>query len=256
MTTDYNALELMIVVGARQLENGATVVVGTGAPCAAAMLAQKSHAPDSLVMFEAGGFCPILPTMPVSVGDSRTAHRSLMATSMTDIMEMCARGEVDYAFLGGAQIDPHGNLNSTVIGDPRRPKVRFPGSGGANDLASMCWNTLVLTPQDKRRFVEKCDFVTSPGYLDGPGGRERAGLYPGCGPKTFITDLCMMDFDNDARRLRVVSLLPGVDRQRVEENTGFELMFADAVAQTDPPSDDELAILRREVDPHGFIIGR
>ncbi len=255
MSDDYNALELMIVVASRQLEDGATVVVGTGAPCAAAMLAQKAHAPDLLMLFEAGGFSPILPTMPVSVGDSRTAHRCLVATSMSEIMEMCARGEVDYAFLGGAQIDPRGNLNSTCIGDWAHPKVRFPGSGGANDLASLCWHTLVLAPQDNRRFADHCDFVTTPGYLTGPGAREEAGLYPGAGPKTFITDLCVMDFDDD-KRLRAVSLHPGVDRQRAQESTGFELRFADDMIETAAPSADELNILRKEVDPHGFIIGR
>ncbi len=255
MSDAYNALQLMIVVASRQLEDGATVVVGTGAPCAAAMLAQKTHAADLLMLFEAGGFSPILPTMPVSVGDSRTAHRCLVATSMTEIFEMCARGEVDYAFLGGAQIDRRGNLNSTCIGPWAQPKVRLPGSGGANDLASLCWNTLVLTPHDSRRFVERCDFVTTPGYLGGPGARERAGLFPGGGPKTIITDLCIFDFDDD-KQLRVISLHPGVDRQRVVDNTGFAPRFADDLTETDPPTAQELGILRNEVDPHGFIIGR
>src|SRR5947209_17186462 len=136
----YNAMELMICCAARLLEDGATVTVGTGGPCAAAMLAQKTHAPKLTVFFEAGGVAPRLPTMPVSVGDSRTFHQGLMATSMCDVMETCQRGVMDYAFLGGAQIDAFGNLNSTHIGGtPAKPKVRLPGSGGANDLASFCW---------------------------------------------------------------------------------------------------------------------
>lgn len=256
MSEDYNAMELMIVVASRQLEDGATVVVGTGAPCAASMLAQKTHAPNLLLLFEAGGVSPILPTMPVSVGDSRTAHRCLVATSMCEIMEMCARGEVDYAFLGGAQIDPRGNLNSTCIGDWQSPKVRFPGSGGANDLASLCWHTLVLAPQDNRRFVEECDFVTTPGYLTGPGAREQVGLYPGAGPKTFITDMCVMDFDETEKRLRVVSLHRGVDMQQVQQNTGFKLQYLANLTQTQPPTAEELKILREQVDPNGLIIGR
>ena len=128
---EYNTMEMMIVAAARNLEDGATVGVGTGAPCAAAMLAQKTHAPKLVIMFEAGGISPILPTMPISVGDSRTIHRAIMASGMCEIMETSQRGMVDYTFLGGAQIDMYGNLNSTVIGDWHKPKVRFPGSGGS-----------------------------------------------------------------------------------------------------------------------------
>jgi len=148
---EYNTMELMIVSAARELENAATVGVGTGAPCAAAMLAQKTHAPDLVILFEAGGISLQLPEMPISVGDSRTFYRAVKAGGMCDIMGSCARGLVDYTFLGGAQIDAYGNLNSTVIGDYNAPKVRLPGSGGANDFASFCWRTMVITPQDKRR---------------------------------------------------------------------------------------------------------
>ena len=167
-TVAYTPIELMICAAARVLDDGAIVVVGTGAPCAAAMLAQKTTAPNLTLMFEAGGVGPRLPRMPISVGDSRTFHQGLMATSMSDIMETCQRGVVDYTFLGGAQIDAYGNLNSTVIGgDYEHPQVRLPGSGGASDLGSLCWRILVITPHDRRRFVEKLDFMTSPGHLDG-----------------------------------------------------------------------------------------
>src|SRR6202166_2184472 len=198
----YNPMELMICCAARLLENGCTVAVGTGAPCAAAMLAQRTIAPDVVIFFEAGGVAPQLPTMPISVGDSRTFHRALMATSMADVMETCQRGMMDYTFLGGAQIDPYGNLNSTMIGsDHARPTVRFPGSGGANDLASLCWRILVVTNHDKRRFVPKLDFLTSPGYLTGTGAREAAGLPPGTGPFRVITDLCVLDFHTETKRM-------------------------------------------------------
>src|SRR5271154_7192415 len=134
MSSSYNAMELMICCASRALEDGRTVAVGTGVPCAAAMLAQRRHAPQLTIMFEAGGIAPQLPTMPISVGDSRTFHRGLMATSMADVMQACQRGLVDYCFLGGAQIDAFGNLNSTCIGSSYdRPRVRLPGSGGAND---------------------------------------------------------------------------------------------------------------------------
>ncbi len=253
----YTAMELMICCAARSLENGRTVAVGTGVPCAAAMLAQRSHAPDLVILFEAGGVAPQLPTMPISVGDSRTFHRAVMATSMADIMETCQRGMIDYTFLGGAQIDAFGNLNSTMIGsDYARPKVRFPGSGGANDLASLCWRILVVTHHDKRRFVEKLDFRTTPGYLTGPGAREAAGLPAGSGPYRVITDLAVMAYDDATKRMQVESLHPGVTLDQVRERTGFELLVRATLDQTPTPTSEELRLLRDEVDPHRYLLGR
>jgi glutaconate CoA-transferase subunit B len=254
--SDYNSLELMICVAARLLEDGATVAVGTGAPCAAAMLAQRTAAPELLILFEAGGLAPLLPTMPISVGDSRTSHRALMATSMADIMDACQRGMVDYTFLGGAQIDVYGNLNSTVLGEHGRPRVRFPGSGGANDFACFCWHTLVITEHDRRRFVSPVDFITSPGYLTGPGAREAAGLPAGTGPHKVITNLAVLGFHEHTKRMQIESLHPGVSCAQVQANTGFPLSAAPTVGQTVPPTAAELRILREEVDPHRYIIGR
>lgn len=253
----YNAMELMICCAARSLENGRTVAVGTGVPCAAAMLAQRLHAPDLVILFEAGGVAPQLPTMPISVGDSRTFYRGLMATSMADIMETCQRGLVDYTFLGGAQIDAYGNLNSTMIGtDYAKPKVRFPGSGGANDLASLCWRVLVVTNHDPRRFVEKLDFLTTPGYLTGPGAREAAGLPAGTGPYRVITDLAIMGYDDATKRMQVRSLHPGVTLDQVRERTSFSLLVSDQLEQTPAPTAEELRLLRDEVDPHRYLLGR
>ncbi len=253
---DYNTMEMMIVAAARNLEDGATVGVGTGAPCAASMLAQKTHAPNLVIMFEAGGISPLLPTMPISVGDSRTFYKAVMASGMCDIMETCQRGMVDYTFLGGAQIDMYGNLNSTVIGEWRKPKVRFPGSGGANDFASFCWRIMVITPQDARRFVEKVSFITSPGYLDGPGAREKAGLPANTGPYKVITNMAVMGYDEETKRMRVESIHHGYTFEQVQENTGFELLKAPDLSETKPPTEEELHILRTEVDPNRYIIGR
>ena len=175
---------------------------------------------------------------------------------MCDIMEACQRGVMDYAFLGGAQIDAYGNLNSTVIGDYQKPRVRFPGSGGGNDFASFCWRTLVITQHDRRRFVEKVDFLTTPGYLTGPGAREAAGLPKGGGPYRVITDLAVMSFEEKTCRMQVESLHPGVTVEQVRENTEFELGQVAHVAETVPPEKEELRVLREEVDPNGFIIGR
>jgi glutaconate CoA-transferase subunit B len=253
---EYNTMELMITVAARNLENGKTVGVGTGAPCAAAMLAQKTHAPDLVVMFEAGGISPQLPTMPISVGDSRTFYRAVMASGMCEIMETCQRGMVDYTFLGGAQIDMYGNLNSTVIGDWKKPKVRFPGSGGANDFASFCWRVMVITPQDPRRFVEKVSFITTPGYLDGPGARERAGLPANTGPHKVITNMAVLGYDEKTKRMRVESIHQGFTFEEVQKNCGFPLLKAEKIVTTQAPTADELRILRTEVDPNRYIIGR
>jgi len=255
--TNYNIMELMVCCAARELEDGASVGVGTGAPCAAAMLAQKTHAPNLMVVFEAGGLSPLLPEMPISVGDSSTFFRGIMATSMADIMETCARGGIDYTFLGGAQIDMYGNLNSTQLGlDHNRPKVRFPGSGGANDFASLCWRMMVITPQDSRRFTEKCDFITTPGWLKGGDSREKSGLSKGCGPYKIITNMAIMDFEPESKRMRIISVNPGYSEKDVRDNCGFELLKAAKIGETASPTETELRILRDEVDPYRIVIGR
>ncbi len=255
--TRYNLMELMVCVASRQLEDGRTAVIGTGMPLAAAMLAQKTTAPHLVIMFEAGSAAPELIKLPISVADSYTQTRALLHSSMDEIMEACQRGMVDYTFLGGAQIDMYGNINTSMIGtDYQHPRVRLPGSGGANDLASLCWKTLVITPHDKRRFVSQLDFLTTPGYLTGPGAREAAGLPPGSGPYKVISTLALMGYDQPTKRMKVESLHPGVTKQDVIENTGFEMLFVDPLHVTPQPTDEELRILREEVDPEGVIIGK
>jgi glutaconate CoA-transferase, subunit B len=255
--TDYNAMELMICVASRELEDGATVAVGTGAPCAAAMLAQKISSPNLVIIFEAGGINPVLPEMPISVGDTRTFYKGAMAGSMTDTMEFCARGFVDYTFLGGAQIDMYGNLNSTFIGDDYyHPKVRLPGSGGANDFGSFCWKMIVMTVQDARRFVEKVDFLTTPGWLTGGDSRAKSGLPMDAGPYKIITNMAVMDFEPETKRMRVISVNPGFSFNDVQSKCGFGLLQAEKLLETTPPTEKELRILREEVDPHKYVIGR
>jgi glutaconate CoA-transferase subunit B len=256
-TKRYNLMELMVCVAAHQLEDGRTAVIGTGIPLAAAMLAQKTTAPNLIVLFEAGSVAPQLIRLPISVADSYTQTGCLIHGSMNEIMEACQRGTVDYTFLGCAQIDMYGNINTSLIGaDYQKPKARLPGSGGANDLASFCWRTLVITPHDKRRFVPQLDFLTTPGYLTGPGARERAGLPPGTGPHKVITTMAVIGFHPESKRMQVESMHPGVTREQVQANTGFELLFADPVPTTPEPTDKELRLLREEVDPQGLLIGK
>ena len=256
MAPDYNMMEMMICVASRYLEDGKTVAVGTGAPCAAAMLSQKTQSPNLIILFEAGGISPLLPQMPISVGDSRTFFRAVMAAGMTEMMTTCSRGLVDYAFLGGAQIDKYGNINSTVVGDYYKPKVRFPGSGGANDFGSFCWRMMVMTPQDPKRFTEKCSYITTPGWLQGGDSRAKSGLPLGAGPYKIITNMAVMDFEPESKRMRLIAVNPGYTEKDVQDNCGFELLKAKKIIDNKPPTKHELTILREEIDPYRYVIGR
>ncbi|MCW4012090.1 MAG: 3-oxoacid CoA-transferase [Candidatus Bathyarchaeota archaeon] len=256
MKMEYNLTELMACVASRELENKKSIFVGTGLPIIATMLAQQLHAPDLLIVFEAGGIGPKIPTIPISVGDSRTFYKAVMAASMDYAMGMAQAGLVDYGFLGAAQIDKYGNLNTTVIGDHDTPKVRLPGSGGANDVGSLCTRTIILMRHDKLRFVNKLDYLTTPGYLTGPGTREAAGLPVETGPYRVITQLGVMGFDEETKEMMLLRVHPGVTVEEVVENTSFELIIPDAVGVTEPPTEEELRLLREEIDPSGIVIGK
>ena len=250
----YNPSELLICIASRLMEDGTTAFIGTGIPMLAASLAQKMQAPNLVTIFEFGGTGALLEDLPLAVGERRTFHRAVAASGICDIMETAARGFIEYGFLGGAQIDPYGNLNSTVIGDYWPPKVRLPGSGGANDVGSLCWRTIAIMRHDKRRFVEKVDFVTTPGYLTGPGAREEAGLPPGTGPYRVVTNLALLGFDDETKRMMLLATNPGVTVEQVVENTGFELIIRDDVGQNPLPTAEELHILREEVDRERLYI--
>lgn len=253
---EYTAIELMACAASKVLEDKKSVLVGTGLPIVAAALAQKTHAPNLLIVFEAGGIGPQIPMLPISVGDSRTFYRAIMASSMDYVMSTAQLGYMDYGFLGAAQIDIYGNINTTVIGSHERPKVRLPGSGGANDAGSLCWRTIILMQQDKQRFVEKVDFLTTPGYLNGVSAREKAGLPAGTGPYRVITQLGIMGFDEKTKRMTLLSVHPGVIVDQLKANTGFELIMSNKVNVTEPPTKKELEILRTEIDPAGIVLRR
>ncbi len=252
-TAAYTSTELLACVAAKLLEDKKSVLVGTGLPMIAALLAQKTHAPNLLLIFEAGGIGPRMSQMPISVGDILTFYKAVAATSMHDVMSASQAGYVDYGFVGAAMIDMYGNINTTVIGDWERPKTRLPGSGGANDLGSFCHRTIIIMRQDKRRFVEKVDFITTPGYLDGPGARERAGLPEGTGPYRIITQLGLYGFDEQTKRVKLLALHPGVTLDDVRANTSFEILIPEMVQATHPPMEEELRLLH-EMDPIGVIV--
>lgn len=254
MTGDYNSTELLICLAARLMEDGTTAFIGTGIPMLAASLAQKMQAPNLVPVFEFGGTGGSLEDLPLAVGEARTFYRAVAASGICDIMETAQRGFIEYGFLGGAQIDCYGNLNSTVIGDHDRPKVRLPGSGGANDVGSLCWRTIAIMRHDKRRFVPQVDFLTTPGYLSGPAARESAGLPPGTGPYRVVTNLALLGFDEKTKHMQLLALNPGVTLEQVIENTGFELIIPDRVEHNEPPTAEELRVLREEVDPNKLYI--
>jgi glutaconate CoA-transferase subunit B len=206
------------------------------------------HAPNLVAIFEFGGTGAILEELPLAVGGESTFHRAIAAAGICDVMETAQRGFIEYGFLGGAQIDPFGNLNSTVIGDFKHPKVRLPGSGGGNDVGSHCWQTIAIMRHDKRRFVEQLDFVTTPGYLSGPGAREAAGLPPGTGPYRVVSNLAVLGYHPQTKRMMLLATQPGITVEDVVDNTGFDLFIPDKVESNPPPTAEELHILREEVD--------
>ena len=255
MNDEYTLSELLACAASRMLEDNKAVFVGTGLPMIATMLAQRTHAPNILIIFEAGGIGPQVPVLPISVGDSRTFYKAVAASSMHDVMSMAQAGYIDYGFLGAAAIDAYGNINTTVIGDWANPRVRFPGSGGANDVGSFCHRTIVIIGQDRRRFVEKLDFITTPGYLDGLGARERAGLPEGSGPYRVITQLGVFGYDGNTKQMVLLSVHHGVTPQMVQENSSFEIHIPADVSITDPPTEEEIRLLH-EIDPMGMSIGK
>jgi glutaconate CoA-transferase subunit B len=244
----------MICVAARLFQDGTTAFIGTGIPMLAAMLAMKTRAPNLVPVFEFGGTGAILEKLPRAVGEARTFHKAIIASGICDTMETAQRGFIDYGFLGGAQIDCYGNLNSTTIGEHDRPKARLPGSGGGNDVGSLCWMTVAIMQHDKRRFVPQVDFITTPGYLNGAGARQAAGLPRGTGPVNVVSTLALMDYEPTTYRMRLIATHPGVTVDEVIANTGFELIIAEKVGTNEPPSAEELRLLREEIDPEKLYI--
>jgi glutaconate CoA-transferase subunit B len=244
--------EQMIVSAARALEGVRTVFVGVGMPNVACNLARLTVAPQLELIYESGVYGARPVRLPLSIGDPTLVSGSLSTVAMADLFGLyLQRGHVEVAFLGGAQVDRHGNLNTTVIGDYRQPKVRLPGSGGAAEIATSARRVFIMMRAGARSFVRKLDFVTSPGHLDGGGARAQAGL-PGAGPELVVTDLAVFDFANPEREMQLVSLHRGVSREQVRAAVGWELRAAPEVEETPPPTRDELRLLREELDPKGL----
>jgi len=239
----------MIVAAARQIEDQDVVFVGVGVGLAAAYLAKMTHAPKARILFESGIIDSIPRDTPIGIADPRLSRDCAKSCGLFYTLGVLQRGYVDVSLLGGAEVDKYGNINSTVIGNYRRPRIRLPGSGGANDAASHSKRTVILISHEKSRLPERVSFMTSPGYISGPRGRKEAGLSGG-GPSRVITDLAVLGFHHRSKMMRLESVHQGIALAEIENNTGFELIIPRRVRITEPPTVKQLRLLRSRINPH------
>jgi glutaconate CoA-transferase subunit B len=242
--TTYTPTEIMTVVAARALRTEDVCFVGIGAPSAACNLARLTHAPGITLIYESGTIDTKPDILPLSIGDGELCDTALTTVSVPEMFRYWLQGgRITVGFLGGAQIDRFANLNTTVVGDYGKPKVRLPGGGGAPEIATNCGEIFITMQMSRRAFVQQLDFVTSLGHGDGAGAREKLGVRTK-GPTRIVTDLCVMEPDDETRELTVVSLHPGVAREKVAAECAWPLRVVERPAETPPPTDAELAILR------------
>ena len=254
MAHAYTDKEMMALTAGRFVSNGDVLFAGTGLSMLAATVAKRIHAPQAVVFFETGGIDPALAELPLAVADPRVMTGTCMNSGLIEAFSLLVHRRLrTIAFLGAAQIDPFGNINSTCLGDYRRPKVRFPGCGGACDAASQAFGVIIFMQQEKKRFVEKVDYLSSVGWLQGGDSRQRAGYTRG-GPLAVVTNLGVMKFEAESKRMYLSEYYPGVTPAQVAENTGFALDVSHA-QEALPPSAEELTILRQDVDPQRLILG-
>lgn len=249
----------MVCLAARLLEDRKTVFVGWGIPQVVALLAERLYIPHLLQVFEFGaiGPQPLTPFVRGTMGGPSNVYRSLQWTTMNWAFSYAATGYLDYGMIGALQVDPYGNVNSTLLGGTYdQPHRRFPGSGGGNEVASLCWKTIVVLKHEPRRFVERLDFMTSPGYLTGPGAREKAGLPRGTGPYRVVTSQALFGFDEETRRMVLVGVLRGLSVDQVIGGMGFAPLVGAKVDVLEPPTPEELSVLREQIDPARIIVGR
>ena len=250
---NYSSAELMIINAARLLRDGDVVFVGVGQPNLACNLAKRTHAPNLVMIYEAGVIGAEPERLPLSIGDPTLVSGALSVVSMYDIFaNYLQRGNVDVGFMGGAQIDKYGNINATVIGDYAQPKVRLPGSGGSQEIAAWANRCYIMTPHQKRRFPEKVDFMTSAGFLGGRSEREATGVRGG-GMLAVVTDLGMLEPDESGEMV-ITALHPGKTIEEAKENTGWDLKVALEMRTTELVTEKELKILREDLDPGGIYL--
>jgi glutaconate CoA-transferase subunit B len=252
---EYTLKELMTICAAREIKNGDIVFCGTGISMLAAMAAKNINAPESVIFFETGAIDSELAHIPLAVADSRIMYHTSANGGLMDAfctMQNPFVGQRVVGILGAAQIDIYGNLNSTVIGEYDAPDVRFSGSGGACDVASFVSRSIIFMKMEKRKFKKKLDYLTSPGYLDGPDGRKNAGLPPG-GPDKVITDMGIMGFDPDTKQMILLGCFPGITPEQILDHMEFEIR-TDQAKEVPVPTESELTLLREKCDPQRLIL--
>ena len=253
---DYSKQEFLVVSSAREIRDNSTIFAGVGIPTLGVLLAQKTHAPNTIIATESGCIGSAPRRIILGIGDNSNVENALVTTSLWRVFSDMQRGFFDIGMIGGAQVDKYGNLNSTAIfgdGDYFNPKSRLPGSGGANDIASSALCTVITMPLEKRRFVERVDYITSPGYLEGYDTREKSGLKVG-GPSAIITDKCVFRFDEVTKEAYLASLYPGVTIDEVRREVSWDLIVPDCVPVTEAPTEEQIEIVRR-LDPNGIYVG-
>ncbi|MBI5589653.1 MAG: ketoacid-CoA transferase [Deltaproteobacteria bacterium] len=251
---NYTASEMMALSAGRLVKNGDILFAGTGLSMLATTVAKRIHAPGAVVFFETGGIDPSLTELPLAVADLRVMVGTSVNSSLVDALSLLSHPKFNtIAFLGAAQIDRYGNLNSTHLGTYKNPIQRFPGSGGACDASSMASGTVIFMQHERRRFVEKLDYFTSPGWLTGGDSRSKAGFSRG-GPKAVVTNLGILRFDEETKAMYLSEYYPHTEPEKIAQSTGFDLDISRAT-QAMPPTDIELATLREEVDPQRLILG-
>jgi glutaconate CoA-transferase subunit B len=256
--SQYTPFEMIAFTGSRVLEDNKIVFVGTGLPIIASMHAQLTHAPGLGLIFEAGPLAPMLEMgMPLSVGDTRACRKACYLKGLSAVFELTQRGHADYAFIGGAQIDMYGNINSTFEGGNYiEALTRFPGSGGAGAMAANCEKTIAIMALEPRRFVNQCNFVTSIGHGDGSADyREKAGVM-GSGPYRVITNEALFGFDEETHRMMLLEVIPGKTAEYIQNKVSFDLMISPNLKEMDEPTEKDLKLLREKCDPDGFFLAR
>ena len=249
MELSYTASEMMTAVAARELRDGEVVFVGIGLPNLACNLARATHAPNLVLIYESGAVGAVPERLPVSIGDPALVTGSLMVSSMADVFQcLLQNGRIEVGFLGGAQIDRYGNINTTVVGDYTRPTVRLPGSGGAAEIAIHARRTVVISRLDRRAFPEAVDFITSPGHRIKGRTRRELGM-PGAGPTKVVTDKAILEVNPLTGELMLTALYPGVEVAQVAAGIGWALRSRDRLAEVAPPSPHELHLVREVLDP-------
>ena len=251
--TSFTSSELLAVMSSRLMREGTVVFAGVGIPLLSATLAQRVSCPGLTSLFEGGVIGPMIEPgkLPPSTNEQRCTRRANMVLSSTDVLLLLQRGYVDVGFMGGAQIDRFGNLNSSYIGDPDHPKTRLPGTGGGNDISSLT-QMIVAMKHEKRRFVERVDFITSPGFIQGGNTRHESGLLSG-GMYRVVTDLGIFGFEKESKAMQVIALHAGVTMEQVNDSTGFRVLDNPDCQTTKAPTDQELSVLR-ELDPEALYI--